>query len=341
MADLRWGILGTGNIAGQFAHGVLDSRRGKLVAVGSRSPATAEAFAQRHRVVSAHGSYDALLADTQVDAVYLSLPNSMHHEWTIKALLAGKHVLCEKPFARTAAEAEEMFDVARRTGRVLVEAFMYVSHPQTPAALDAVRDGTIGRLKPIRSSFCYRTTKIDGNVRFSHALAGGALMDVGCYCVHFSRLMAGREPLKVSASAVMHERGVDEMTVGTLDFGDGVLATFQCGMGVQCDNAAYVCGSDGYLVIDWPWKPPAGKGTMTVARGIPPRQDATPGQAGAKPPPPREQRVYESAADVYGLEADAFAAVVQEGAAPALDATDTIGNMHVLDEMRRQIGLAW
>jgi D-xylose 1-dehydrogenase (NADP+, D-xylono-1,5-lactone-forming) len=341
MDRLRWGIIGTGNIAGQFATGVRASARGTLAGAGSRSLDSARAFAGKHQIECAHGSYEALIDDPQVDAIYLSLPNSMHHEWAIKSLRAGKHVLCEKPFARTAAEAQEMFDVAQQTGRVLVEAFMYVSHPQTRAALEAVRDGTIGQLKLIRTSFCYRTNKIDGNVRFSHELAGGALMDVGCYCIHFSRLMSGQEPQAVTASAVMHERGIDEMTIGTLHFANGVLATFQCGMGVQCDNAAYVCGSDGYLEIDWPWKPPAGKGTMTIARGVPPRQD-TPGTAPVKPaPPPREQRVFESRADVYGLEADAFAAVVQDHAAPALSREDTLGNMRVLDAMRRQIGLKW
>src|SRR5690606_34004733 len=139
--------------------------------------------AERFKIPRHHASYDALLADPEVDAVYVSLPNSLHHAWTIRALEAGKHVLCEKPFAATAAEAEAMFASADRAGRLVVEAFMYRSHPLTKAVVRRVREGAVGRLKLIRASFCFRVRQPGGNIRFSRSLAGGALMDIGCYCV--------------------------------------------------------------------------------------------------------------------------------------------------------------
>ena len=147
---LRWGILGTGNIANQFAAGVAASRRGRVVAVGSRATASADAFARPREIAAAHGSYDELLRDSSVDAVYNSLPNSLHHEWTIKALRAGKHVLCEKPFAMDHPQSVEMFDAARQAKRVLVEAFMYRSHPLTKAVIDTVRSGAIGEVRLVK-----------------------------------------------------------------------------------------------------------------------------------------------------------------------------------------------
>ena len=165
--QLRWGILGTGNIARQFADGVLrTARRSRIVAVGSRTSEAAEIFARAREITASHASYDALMADPNVDAIYNSLPNSLHHEWTIKALRAGKHVLCEKPFALTRSQSVEMFDAARKANKVLVEAFMYRSHPLTHAVIDAVRAGEIGDVRMIRTSFCYKTSRVDGNVRF-------------------------------------------------------------------------------------------------------------------------------------------------------------------------------
>jgi predicted dehydrogenase len=338
MADqLRWGILGTGNIARQFADGVIKSgRRSVITAVGSRSTESAGAFAQPRRIAAAHGSYDALLADPSVDAVYNSLPNSLHHEWTIKALRAGKHVLCEKPFGMTRTEAEDMFAEATKAKKVLVEAFMYRSHPLTHAVIDAIRGGEIGDVKMIRSSFCYRTTRVDGNVRFDRPLGGGGLMDVGCYCINFSRFVAGEEPSEIHASAHMHERGVDDIVVATLKFPSGVCASFTAGMSVHADNTAYVCGTEGFIEIPVPWKPPVNGAVYTVARSTPPKQDLA---AGVPPRPPRDTRTVDANKELYALEADDFAAAVLDGKPPALSAADTIGNMAVLDEMRRQIGL--
>ena len=336
---LRWGVLGTGNIARQFADGVIKTaRRSTITSVGSRSLESASGFAQRREISTVHGSYDALLADPNVDAIYNSLPNSLHHEWTIKTLRAGKHVLCEKPFALTHTEAEEMFDEARKAKRVLVEAFMYRSHPLTHAMIDAVRGGEIGELKLIRTSFCYKTSRIDGNVRFERELGGGGLMDVGCYCISFSRMLAGEEPMEIRASAHMHERGVDDLVVATMKFPAGVVASFTCGMSVHADNTAYVCGTDGYIEIPIPWKPPTNSAVYTIAKSTPPKMDIA---AGAPPRPPKETRTVDAGKELYALEADDFAAAVLDGKPPALTEADTLGNMAVLDEMRRQIGLTF
>jgi xylose dehydrogenase (NAD/NADP) len=336
MADaLRWGIMGTGNIARQFVAGLKTSRRTRAVAVGSRTSSAAAAFAEQFSVPAAHGSYEALLEDRSVDAIYLSLPNSMHHEWTIRSLRAGKHVLCEKPLADTTAQAQEMFDVAEKRGKLLVEAFMYRSHPQTHSVLESIRSGAIGEVKLIKTSFCYRTTKVDQNIRFRPELAGGAMMDIGCYCLSFSRLIASEEPDRIVAIGKMHSSGVDEAASGSLHFpASGILATFACGMTVQADNTAYVCGTEGYLEIPWPWKPQR-RATYTIAHSTPPRQDAPAGSAPARPP--RQEIVVETDSELYALEADDFAAAAIDGAPPMVSREDSIGNMRALDEIRKQI----
>jgi len=332
---LRWGILGTGNIASQFAKGMAFSRRGALTAVGSRQQKSAEEFARIHTVPRVFDSYESLIADGEIDAIYNSLPNSLHADWTIRARKAGKHVLCEKPLAMNAAEAEKMFDAARKAGRVLVEAFMYRSHPQTLALVETVRSGAIGPLRLIRSSFCYRTRSIDGNVRFARELGGGGLMDIGCYCINFARLFAGAEPTAIHVAANFHPNGVDEMAIGTLVFPNNIVSSFTCGMCLHADNTAYLCGEEGFIEVPVPWKPSPDNSKFIVTRGNEPKMDKPKSVA----PPPREVRNIEAPGDLYQMEADDFAAAVLDGRPPRLSRDDSVGNMRVLDEMRRQIGL--
>ena len=260
---LAWGILGTGNIAGQFAAGVLGSQRAALPP-RARSADAANRFARQHQIPHAHASYDALLADPSVQAIYLSLPNNMHHEWTLKALAAGKHVLCEKPMASNVAQVREMFAAARKHGRVLAEAFMYRSHAQTAAIQKAVDDGAIGVLKLIRTSFVYAAAIVEGNIRFDPALHGGSLMDVGCYCLSYSRLFAKSEPTAMQIHGHIHARGIDDYAAGSLAFPGNILATFACGITVHADNTAYLHGSEGYIEIPVPWKPPVENATFHI-----------------------------------------------------------------------------
>jgi predicted dehydrogenase len=331
---LRWGILGTGNIARQFAAGVAAAHRSVIAAVTSRAGETAQAFARQFGIGAAYGSYDELLRNPDVDAVYVSLPNTLHHPWTIRALRAGKHVLCEKPIAASAAEAQEMFDVARGGGRVLVEAFMYRSHPLTAAVLEVIRRGEIGKVKLIRTSFCFRTSKLAGNIRFDPSLAGGSLMDVGCYCLSFSRLIAGEEPERFEVFGHLNESGVDDLAAGVLHFPSGIVATFQCGMLVQADNTATISGDDGYVELPVPWKPPRENAAYVVAHSTPPKMDG--GAAAVKP---RETRTASAPTELYGMEADDFAASVFDGAPERVSAADSLGNMRLLDAMRERLGV--
>ena len=335
---LRWGILGTGNIARQFATGVKASERGELAAVGSRTAEAAQGFAGKFGIAKALDSYQALVEEAGVDAVYNSLPNSLHHEWTIAALKAGKHVLCEKPLGVNAREAEEMFGVAESAGKVLVEAFMYRSHPLTLAVAEAVGRGEIGQLRLIRSSFCFRTTQIEGNIRFSQPLAGGSLMDVGCYCINFSRHFARGEPTEMHAVGRIHSSGVDEYAAGAMMFPGNIAASFVCGTTVQADNTAYLCGDEGYIEVPIPWKPPADGAVYVVTRSSPPRMDK-PGKVVAPGAQPREVRTVSVEGELYGIEADDFAATVLDGRPARLSRQDSVGNMRVLDELRRQVGV--
>ena len=333
---LRWGIMGTGNIARQFSAGVNACQRGRLAVVASRDAAKASAFAAAHNIPASVGSYEALLSRDDVDAVYVSLPNSMHHQWTIAALRAGKHVLCEKPFAVTEAQAVEMFAAADAAGRVVMEAFMYRSHPQTLAVQQAVAGGAIGTPRLVRTSFCYRTSKIAGNVRFDASLAGGALMDVGCYCISFARLMLG-EPIDGQATGNIHSTGVDDLCAGWLKFDGGVVAHFAVGTGVQADNTAYVCGDEGYIQIPIPWKPPVNRGEFVIAHSTPPKQDSSSGVASA--PPPRRAVVVEAPGDLYGIEADDFAAAVLDQKPIRVTREETLSVARWLERFRGQMKL--
>ena len=317
---LRWGILGTGSIAGKFAAELHHTPRAVVAACGSRSETTACRFAGEHGG-TAHAGYQALLDDAGVDAVYVSLPNAMHCEWTIRAIESGKHVLCEKPMASTAAEAERMFDAALSNGKLLVEAFMYRCHPAIDEVIRLVHRGEIGQLKLIRSHFTFNRPVSPHDARYDVRMAGGSLMDVGCYCVNFSRALAGCEPDAVQAAGHLHTSGVDDYAAGVLEFPGDVLASFTCGMTVDSDRTTYICGSKGYIAIDSPWFC-SGEftiGTLDERRTI----------------------AVESGMPAYALEADRFAAAVDDGAEPFVAEADTLGNMRVLDELRSLIGVPY
>jgi len=248
---VRWGILSTADINRKLLAGAAESPEVEVVAVGSRDLARAEEFAQQHGILRGYGSYDELLADDSVEAVYIPLPNTMHCEWSIKAVEAGKHVLCEKPLSRRASDVEAAFDAAERAGRLLSEAFMYRHHPQTARLVELVATGAVGELRLIRAAFSYALFDAD-NIRLRTEVEGGALMDVGCYCVSGSRLLAG-EPERVFGRAFVGPTGTDWVFTGSLRFADGVLGTFDCGTTLANRDELEAIGSEGSLFLDDPW----------------------------------------------------------------------------------------
>ncbi len=209
MGLIRLGIVSTAHINRLLIPGAQASDKVELIAVASREQSKAEAYAREWGIERAYGSYDALLEDPDIDAVYISLPNTLHCEWSIRAVEAGKHVLCEKPLSRHPEDVERAFDAAERNGRLLTEAFMYRHNPQTKRLQELVREGAIGELRVVRSAFSYSLYDAD-NIRLRTDVEGGSLMDVGCYCVSGSRLLAG-EPESVFGQAYV---GADRDRLG-------------------------------------------------------------------------------------------------------------------------------
>lgn len=306
-------------IAGKFAADLPRSNTGGLVAAGSRTQASADRFAGEFGGRGV-GGYEALVNDPEVQAVYNSLPNGLHHEWSIKAMRAGKHVLCEKPFALNVAEAEEMFAVAEETGMGLVEAFMYRAHPQTQKLIEMVRGGVIGDLRLIRSNFTFYKAPSMDDARYHPSQGGGSIMDVGTYCVNLARQLAGSEPTEMQAIAHLYQGdGVDDYAAGMMRFGNDLLTTFTCGMTVYSDQGTYIAGTGGTIKINAFWFCKEG---FTVIK------DGT-----------EEFVAVEEARPLYAVEADAFAASVLDGEEPWVSSADTLGNMKALDGLRASAGV--
>jgi len=243
---LRIGILGAANIARSFVAGVRSSERVTVSAVASRDAVKARAFSREFAIARHFGSYEALLADSEIDAVYIPLPNSLHAEWSIRAARAGKHVLCEKPLSATAGEARAMFDAARRHGVHLVEGYPYRAQPQTLKLRELLDAGVIGDVRLIQASFGF--TLGDGeNIRLSPQLAGGALMDVGTYPVSLVRMIAGARPSRAHAVAQWTSGGVDRVLAATLQFESGLFAQITCSFSTCVHRQALIAGSNGVI----------------------------------------------------------------------------------------------
>src|SRR5690242_11066605 len=251
MSAVHWGIISTARINRLFLEGARTADGVEIVAVGSRDQAKSEDYARENGIPKAHGSYEALLADPEVEAVYISLPNSMHVEWSIRALENGKHVLCEKPLSRRTEEVERAFDAAEQHGRLLMEAFMWRHNPQTARLTDLLDQGAIGRVRMIRAAFGF-VTNDPANVRLQTGLDGGALMDVGCYCVSATRLLAG-EPERVSAEQALGGDGVDVAFAATMRHGKNVLSHFDAGLALDSRDRLEVVGDAGSLLLEDPW----------------------------------------------------------------------------------------
>ena len=301
--------------------GIRRSERGEVVAIASRGDDRARAAAARLGIQRSHGSYEALLADPDVDAIYVPLPNHLHAEWSIKALRAGKHVLCEKPMALSVAEAEAMAAAASDSGRLLVEAFMYRHHPSWILVRELIAAGRIGTLSAVDSWFSYFNPD-PANIRNVLEWGGGGLWDIGCYSVNLSRMLFDSEPAAVSAALVRDPvSGVDVLATGTMAFPSGV-ASFTCATLLEPDQRVHVYGSDGRIDIEIPFNIPpllATRVFLTTGRNAPEAQ-AT--ETFELPP-----------ADQYACQADAFAATILDGAPSPLPLADTIANTRVIERL--------
>jgi D-xylose 1-dehydrogenase (NADP+, D-xylono-1,5-lactone-forming) len=306
---VRWGVVSTARINAKFLAGVRASERCEVTAVASRDSGAAAAYAAANGIERSYGGYQALLADPDVEAVYISLPNSLHADWTRAALAAGKHVLCEKPLSASAAVAAELFDHAEREGRLLMEAFMWRHHPQTARIVELVGAGAVGRLAVVRASFSFRLTD-PANVRLSTALDGGALMDVGCYCVSAARLLAG-EPVAAAGMRVDGGDGVDVVFSGSRRFAGDVLAQFDCGIVLDDRFELEVVGDEGSLWVGNPWH--------CRTPGIELRRDH------------EAERIEVPVADPYRLEAENLSDAIRGVADPLLGRADAVGQARAIE----------
>ena len=311
---MRWGILSTADIGRKLIAGARDAGV-EIVAVGSRDEARGRAFADEHGIPRVHASYEALLADDDVDAVYNPLPNALHVPWSVRALEVGKHVLCEKPLARDPALVDEAFDAADAAGRVLMEAFMWRFHPQTERVVELVREGAIGRVRHLTARFGFNLDPGSGNVRWDASLEGGALMDVGCYCVSGMRLLAG-EPVRVNGERVGEE--VDGRFAAVLRFAGDVTGTFDCGMDVYPRSGLEIVGDEATLWIADPWHglTPG----IVLRRGL------------------GEERIEVEAVNPYGRELLEVEAAVAEGRPPRMDRAESLGQARTIAALYQAAG---
>jgi len=310
---VKWGIVSTADINRKLIPGAHASEKVELVAVASRDQARADAYAREWGIPRAYGTYEALLADPDIEAVYISLPNTLHCEWSIKAVEAGKHVLCEKPLTRHPDEAAAAFDAAERAGRLLSEAFMYRHNPQTRRLAQLVEEGAIGELRLVRSTFSYGLYDVE-NIRLRTDLEGGALMDVGCYNVSGSRLLGG-EPERVWGEAWYGPSGTDWVFTGTMRFPGDVIATFDCGTALPNRDELEAIGSEGSLFLDDPWH--------CQAPGIELRRDDG------------VERIEVERQDSYRLELENVSDAIRGRADLLLGREDALGQARALEALHR------
>jgi predicted dehydrogenase len=325
MSQLRWGILGAGKFAGRFAEGIIASTTGTLAAIGSRTQENTDKFGDEYNVPKRYASYQALLDDPDIDVVHISLPNHMHAEWTIKCARAGKHILCEKPFTVNHPEAVATLEEVKKYPVFFMEAFMYRCHPQTAKLKQLLDEKTIGEVRLIQINFCYNMGAQYENIRMRADVAGGGIMDVGCYTASMARLVAGAEPTEVHGAAhIGPVSKVDEQAVACLKFPNGAVANLACATQVGTDNETRIWGSEGSLRVPNPWFPNEGQNKILLTKG----NETT-------------EILVEGGLPLYAIETDTVARYIADRQAPSPCMTwdDTLGNMKTLDAWRYSIGL--
>ncbi|MHB1355805.1 MAG: aldo/keto reductase [Anaerolineae bacterium] len=333
---LNWGILGTGGIAHAFAKALATSQTGSLLAVGSRSSEKADRFGDEFSIPRRYASYEALLADPEVQAIYISLPNHLHALWTIRCAEAGKHILCEKPLATNLGEAMTAIESARQHDVFLMEAFMYRCHPQTSRLVELIRDRAIGEVRLIEAHFSFNMHGPSGNIRQQSEAAGGGIMDVGCYCSSMARLIAGAangvdhsEPLEIKALGHLGvDNRVDEWATATMRFPGDIIANLSCGIQVATESTLRIWGTAGHIICSNPWFPGTQNSLLQVYHD------------GQTEP---ELVVVDSDLPLYSVEADTVAHNLNQRQAPSPCMTwaDSLGNMATLDRWRKEINLVF
>ena len=258
MEKLKWGLLGAARINRAVIPPIRLSKRSELIAIASRDQATADEYAKKWDISRAFGSYEAMLNDPDINAIYIGLPNHLHAEWSVKCAAAGKHVLCEKPLALSTMEVDRIIEAAKKHGAVIAEAFMYKHHPQTLKVVELVKQRIIGDLLVVKGTFTFNLTD-PANVRLYPEMGGGCLWDVGCYPISFSRLIAAVEPIEVFGWQKLGSTGIDEVFVGQMRFGSGLLAQFESGFRTPYRTGMEIVGTAGSMVIKSPFKPEADK----------------------------------------------------------------------------------
>jgi len=320
---LRWGVLSTANIKRKVVPATQRADRCEVVAIASRDPESAARAAAEFEIPRAHGSYEELLADPEVDAVYNPLPNHLHAEWTIAAAEAGKHVLCEKPLAMNADEAERMVEACASAGVVLMEAFMYRLHPSWEGVRELVRSGRIGELRSVQSWFSYFNDD-PANIRNIAEAGGGALYDIGCYTVNLSRMLFGSEPSRIQTSMTFDETmGVDVLTSAVLEFGRGVAA-FTVTTRAETDQRVHVYGTEGRISVGIPFNIPPDRPTEVFVTS-----------GGDPPVAPDTETITFDTTDPYTVQAERFARAVLDEEPVPIPVEDSIGNMRAIDEIFR------
>jgi predicted dehydrogenase len=340
---LRWGIIGPGDIAHRFAGGLAASRSGSLIAVASRSTDRAAAFIDTHAgavrtgPAVTYGSYEALLADDDVDAVYVATTHPQHLRWAIATATAGKHLLVEKPASLNAAMASRIFDAARAADVFAMEAYVYRSHPYTRRIVDLIADGAIGRVLSVEVSFTFAAPFDAASRLFDPALAGGAILDVGGYPVSFAGMVAGAaraaddgavafaEPTSIRAVGTLGETGVDEWAIANVVYANGMSAHLTTGIGVAGANTARIAGTAGYLDVPTPWLPPEGEDAILHLHRV--RRDV--------------EEIRIARGNLYAIEADEIADHLVDRESPTMSWADTLANLRVMDAWRDQLGLRY
>jgi xylose dehydrogenase (NAD/NADP) len=312
---LRWGILGTARINRMLIPPLRVSGQNRLLAVASRDLAHGEAYAREWQIGRVHGSYEALLADPELDAVYIPLPNHLHAEWTIKAARAGKHILCEKPLALSVHDVDAMSAACREARVVLAEGFMYLHHPQTLKVKELLDEGAIGELRYLRGAFSFELTR-PNDVRLRPEWGGGCLWDIGCYPVSFARLLLGQEPLEVYGSQVLGATGIDETFAGQAVFPGGVLFQFDAGFRTPARAEMELAGSKGWIRVHHPWRPEQDHPIVLQREG-------------------RTEEILVKGEDRFLLEVEDLCAAVRSGRPPRVSLEFSRGNVAALVAFQR------